>query len=136
MISAGCELFSWVTTLYVAAAVLGSIFVAMRPRGTGLGRSMLPARVMFAAGSLVCGLARRCRWCSSAAPSRGSVPGRCGAGLCLHPLRLSRTALAQGLDALCGDLGVSTLLGPSLGGVFSDGSAWRHAFMLLVPLGC
>ncbi len=40
--------------------------------------------------------------------TRGAGSGNWGAGrarLCLHPLRLSRATLAEGLDALCGDLG-------------------------------
>lgn len=43
--------------------------------------------------------------------------------------------MAEGLDALCGDLGVSTVIGPTLGGFFSSGHAWRYAFIVLVPLG-
>src|SRR6478736_2684725 len=53
----GLELFSWMTTLYVAAAVLGSIFVAMRPRGTGLRTVYVAGAIVFAAGSLVCAVA-------------------------------------------------------------------------------
>src|ERR1700752_2719017 len=53
----GLELLSWMTTLFVAAAVLGSIFVATRPRGIGLRSVYVAGALVFGAGSLVCTLA-------------------------------------------------------------------------------
>lgn len=49
----GLALFSWVTSLFVAAAVLGSIFVAMRPRGIGLRSVYVIAALVFGVGSLI-----------------------------------------------------------------------------------
>ncbi|OCJ17978.1 MFS transporter [Rhizobium sp. AC44/96] len=132
----GLSLLSWMTTLYVAAAVLGSIFVAMRPRGTGLRSVYVAGALVFGAGSLIC----------AAAPAMAVVlAGRAvqgfGAGV-LAGLAYAfiRFAYPEPLWRKASTLyaaiwGVSTLLGPTLGGLFSEGSAWRHAFLLIVPLG-
>ncbi len=53
----GLALLAWVTTLFVAAAVLGSIFVAMRPRGMGLRGAYVCGALIFATGSLLCAAA-------------------------------------------------------------------------------
>jgi MFS family permease len=131
----GLSLLFWVTTLYVAAAVLGSIFVAMRPRGTGLRTVYVAGAVMFALGSLVCGLAP-----SMPVVLVGRTVQGFGAGvLAALAYAFIRFAYPEALWRKASTLyaaiwGVSTLLGPSLGGVFSDGSDWRHAFLLIVPV--
>lgn len=132
----GLPLLSWVTTLYVAAAVLGSISVAMRPRGMGLRIAYVFGAVLFGAGSLVC----------AAAPVMEVVlVGRTiqgyGAGiLAALAYAFVRFAFPEHLWPKASTLyaaiwGVATLLGPSAGGLFADGSNWRHAFIVLVPLG-
>lgn len=132
----GLPLLSWVTTLYVAAAVLGSISVAMRPRGMGLRIAYVFGAVLFGAGSLVC----------AAAPVMEVVlVGRTiqgyGAGiLAALAYAFVRFAFPEPLWPKASTLyaaiwGVATLLGPSAGGLFADGSNWRHAFIVLVPLG-
>lgn len=132
----GLSLLFWVTTLYVAAAVLGSIFVAMRPRGTGLRTVYVAGALMFAAGSLICGLAP-----SMPVVLVGRAVQGFGAGaLSALAYAFIRFAYPESLWRKASTLyaaiwGVSTLLGPSLGGLFSDGSNWRHAFMLIVPVG-
>ncbi|MBB3965497.1 MFS transporter [Rhizobium metallidurans] len=132
----GLPLLFWVTTLYVAAAVLGSIFVAMRPRGTGLRTVYVAGAVMFAAGSLICGLAP-----SMPVVLVGRAVQGFGAGaLAALSYAFIRFVYPEPLWRKASTLyaaiwGVSTLLGPSLGGLFSDGSDWRHAFMLIVPVG-
>jgi MFS family permease len=132
----GLPLLFWVTTLYVAAAVLGSIFVAMRPRGTGLRTVYVAGALMFAAGSLICGLAP-----SMPVVLVGRAVQGFGAGaLAALAYAFIRFAYPESLWRNASTLyaaiwGVSTLLGPSLGGLFSDSSDWRHAFMLIVPVG-
>jgi MFS family permease len=132
----GLQLLSWVTTLYVASAVLGSIFVAMRPRGTGLRTVYVAGALMFAAGSLICGLAP-----SMLVVLVGRAVQGFGAGaLSALAYAFIRFAYPEALWSKASTLyaaiwGIATLLGPSLGGLFSDGSNWRHAFILLVPLG-
>ena len=53
----GLPLFAWATTLYVAASVLGSIFIAVRPAGINLNRAYVFGALLFGLGSLVCAIA-------------------------------------------------------------------------------
>ncbi|MBY3053064.1 MFS transporter [Rhizobium laguerreae] len=131
----GLVLFSWVTSLFVAAAVLGSIFVALRPRGIGL-RSVYVIAALVGVGSLI----------AAAAPSMPVVLiGRTVQGLGTGALAalgyaFIRFVYPEPLWPKASTLyaaiwGVSTVIGPTLGGFFSAGHAWRYAFIVLVPLG-
>ncbi|MDR9807863.1 MFS transporter [Rhizobium hidalgonense] len=132
----GLALFSWVTSLFVAAAVLGSIFVAMRPRGIGLRVVYVIAALVFGVGSLI----------AAAAPSMPVVLiGRAVQGLGTGALAalgyaFIRFVYPEPLWTKASTLyaaiwGVATVIGPTLGGFFSGGSNWRYAFVVLVPLG-
>ena len=132
----GLALFSWVTSLFVAAAVLGSIFVAMRPRGIGLRAVYVIAALVFGIGSLI----------AATAPSMPVVlVGRAVQGLGTGALAglgyaFIRFVYPEPLWPKASTLyaaiwGVATVIGPTLGGFFSSGHAWRYAFIVLVPLG-
>ncbi|QKK24618.1 MFS transporter [Rhizobium hidalgonense] len=132
----GLALFSWVTSLFVAAAVLGSIFVAMRPRGIGLRAVYVIAALVFGVGSLI----------AATAPSMPVVLiGRAVQGLGTGALAalgyaFIRFVFPEPLWTKASTLyaaiwGVATVIGPTLGGFFSGGSNWRYAFVVLVPLG-
>jgi MFS family permease len=132
----GLSLLAWVTSLFVAMAVLGSIFVAMRPRGIGLRTVYIIAALIFAAGSFVCAIA---------ASMPDLLVGRAlqgfGAGaLAALAYAFIRFVYPEPLWPKASTLyaaiwGVSTVIGPTLGGFFAAGSAWRYAFLLLVPFG-
>jgi len=131
----GLSLFAWATTAYVAASVLGSTFVAVRPESVTLNRCYVFGALLFGLGSLVCALS----------PSMETVLiGRSvqglGAGFLValgyafvrfvYPEPLWSTASTLYAAAW----GIATFLGPTIGGIFAAGSAWREAFALLVPL--
>lgn len=131
----GLPLFAWATTIYVAASVLGSTFVAVRPPGVTLNRCYVLGAALFGAGSLVCAIA----------PSMETVlAGRAiqglGAGLLVAlGYAFIRFVYPEGLWSTASTLyaaawGIATFLGPTIGGVFAAGSAWREAFALLVPI--
>ena len=131
----GLPLFAWATTLYVAASVLGSIFVAVRPRGVTLNHCYRLGALFFGLGSLIC----------AAAPVMEVVlAGRAvqglGAGLLVAlGYAFIRFVYPQHLWSTASTLyaavwGSATFLGPTIGGIFAAGSAWREAFALLVPL--
>ncbi len=130
----GLPLFAWVTTLYVTASVLGSVFIAIRPRGMSLNRTYSIGAALFLLGSLICAIA----------PSMETVLiGRAvqgfGAGtLATLGYAFIRYAYPESLWNKASTLyaaiwGISTFVGPTLGGFFAEGSAWRHAFALIVP---
>lgn len=131
----GLPLFAWATTLYVAASVMGASFVAVRPEGVTLNHCYRLGAVLFGLGSLVCALAP-----AMEALLAGRAVQGLGAGLLValgysfirfvYPERL--WSVASTLYAAV--WGVATFLGPTVGGVFAAGSAWREAFALLVPI--
>lgn len=132
----GLSLFAWLSSIFVAAAVLGSISVAMRPRGIGLRAVYVIAALVFGVGSFV----------AATAPSMPVVLiGRAAQGLGTGALAalgyaFIRFVYPEPLWPKASTLyaaiwGVSTVIGPTLGGFFSSGSSWRYAFIVLVPLG-
>lgn len=131
----GLPLFAWATTLYVAASVLGSIFIAVRPAGINLNRAYVFGALLFGLGSLVCAIAPMMEVLLVGRAVQGL-----GAGLLVtlgysfirfvypEPLWSTATTLYAAI------WGVATFLGPTIGGVFAAGSAWREAFVVLIPL--
>lgn len=132
----GLPLLSWVTTLFVAAAVLGSIFIATRPRALSLRAAYVGGALVFSAGSLLCALAP-----SMELVIAGRFVQGFGAGnLSALAYAFVRFAFPERLWPTASTLyaaiwGIATLLGPSIGGFFAEGSQWRIAFVMLVPLG-
>lgn len=131
----GLPLFAWATTLYVAASVLGASFVAVRPQGVTLNHCYRLGALLFGLGSLGCALAP-----AMEAVLAGRAVQGLGAGMLValgysfirfvYPERLWSTASTL----YAAVWGVATFLGPTVGGLFAAGSAWREAFALLVPI--
>ena len=131
----GLELLAWTTSLYIAASVLGSIFVSVRPRSVSLNNAYVWGALIFAAGSILCG----------AAPNMivvlaGRVAQGLGAGMMITMgYSFIRFVYPDGMQNAASTFytsiwGVATFLGPTLGGMFAEGHWWRLAFLLLVPL--
>ncbi|PST20850.1 MFS transporter [Rhizobium sp. JAB6] len=131
----GLELFSWMTTLFVAAGVLGSITVATRPKGMGLRAVYIVAALTFGVGSLACAIAPTMPMLLVGRAAQGYGSGMLS-GLAyafirfIYPQPLWRRASTL----YAAIWGVATVLGPTLGGLFAVGGAWREAFIILVPL--
>lgn len=131
------SLYSWLATAYLisnaACQPLSGRLTDIFGRGPGL----VASNLFFAAGNLVCGLAR-----SEGAMLLGRVvAGVGGGGLMsiatfvgsdLVPLR--RRGVVQGIGNVC--YGSGAMLGGVFGGLVNDHSAlgWRLAFLVQVPL--
>ncbi|MGG6894550.1 MULTISPECIES: MFS transporter [Rhizobium] len=131
----GLELFSWMTTLFVAAGVLGSITVATRPKGMGLRAVYIAAALTFGIGSLVCAIAPTMPVLLMGRAVQGYGSGMLS-GLAYAFIRfIYPEPLWRRASTLYAAIwGVATVLGPTLGGLFAAGGAWREAFIILVPL--
>lgn len=131
----GLELFAWNTTVFIVASILAAIFAAVRPFNLGPRGTYVLAAMGFALGSLICGLAPTMEVMLVGRAVQGF-----GAGLLtamsyamiriVFPERLWGRAFAL----ISGVWGVSTLIGPAVGGVFGLFDAWRWAFWVIVPL--
>jgi MFS family permease len=130
----GLELLAWTSSLFVAAIVLGSICVVIRPRGVTLNQTYVAGALLFGLGCGVVGLAP-----DMIVVLVGRAVQGFGAGLLVtmaysfirfvYPPGLQNAASAF-YSALWG---VSVFLGPSMGGMFASGSHWRWAFLVLIP---
>lgn len=130
----GLDLFAWTTTIFVAAALLGSVFISARPKGMSLRRAYVVGAVFFGVGSILTALAP-----TMVLVVAGRAVQGFGAGLIValgyafvrhaYPERLWSRASAL----YAAVWGAATFIGPSLGGLFAEGHLWRIAFAIPAP---
>lgn len=130
----GLELFAWNTTVFIVAAIIASIFAAVRPFNLGPRGIYIFAAFGFGLGSLICGLAPNMEVMLGGRAVQGF-----GAGL-LTAMSYSMIRLmfppelwGRGFALISSVWGVSTVIGPAVGGIFAAYDAWRLAFFVLVP---
>jgi MFS family permease len=130
----GLDLFAWTTTIFVAAALLGSVFVTARPRGMSLRKAYVVGSLFFGAGSIFAAIAP-----SMVLVVAGRAVQGFGAGLIVAlGYAFVRHAYPEHLWSRASALyaavwGAATFIGPSLGGLFADGHLWRIAFAIPAP---
>lgn len=131
----GLDYYAWSTTLFVVASILGAALSSRLLDRAGPGRAYAAATALFAVGALLC----------AAAPAfpvllAGRFMQGLGGGL-LYALAYALIRLvypealwprAIGLVSVM--WGVSTLVGPAVGGVFAGIGAWRAAFWSVIPI--
>jgi MFS family permease len=130
----GLELFSWNTTVFIVASILASVFAAVRPFGLGPRGIYIFASFGFGLGSLFCALAPNMEVMLAGRAVQGF-----GAGL-LTAMSYSMIRVmfapefwGRGFALISSVWGVSTVIGPAVGGMFAAFDAWRLAFFVLVP---
>lgn len=130
----GLDYYSWTTTLFVMASIFGAAISPNVIVGSGARAAYVLAALVFAAGSIACALAP-----SMPVMLLGRFVQGFGGGL-LYALAYSviRMVFAEHLwgraiGLISAAWGVSTLIGPALGGIFAELDAWRWAFGSLVP---
>jgi MFS family permease len=131
----GLEYYAWSTTLFVLASILGAALSSRVLDRVGPGCAYASATVLFVAAALIC----------AAAPAfpvllAGRFVQGLGGGL-LYALAYAVIRLVypealwpRAISLISAMWGVSTLIGPAVGGVFAELSIWRAAFWSLVPL--
>lgn len=130
----GLELLAWTASLFVAAIVLGSICVVIRPRNVTLNQTYVAGALLFAVGCAVIGFAP-----NMIVVLVGRFVQGFGAGLLVTmAYSFIRFVYPPGLQNAASALytslwGVAVFLGPTMGGLFAEGSHWRWAFLILIP---
>lgn len=125
----GLEFFSWNTTLFVTASIIGSVLSARLLAQRGPKKAYQLSTIIFALGTLCCTLAPT----MSIMLIGRSVQGL-GGGL-LFALSYSMIRLvfeerlwSRAMALLSGMWGVAALSGPFIGGIFAGLGVWRLSF--------
>ncbi len=131
----GIEYYAWNTTVYVVASIVGAAMAAPLLTRAGPRTAYAWSAALFALASMGCALAGS----MPALLAGRSLQGLAGGVLVALPYALVRIVFRaalwpRALAMVSGMWGVSTLLGPALGGVFAELGLWRAAFWSLLPL--
>jgi MFS family permease len=131
----GMDYYAWNTALFVTASILGSALVPRLLSQAGPRSAYLMAAIIFAAGTLACGLAP-----SMPVMLAGrSVQGLGGGMMLALSYAMIRIVFPENLwpraiGLVSGMWGVATLVGPAIGGIFAELGIWRAAFWSLAPV--
>ena len=129
----GLSFYSWATTIYVVAAIMGSVFSSQHLSKRGPRVAYRIAALLFAIGSIV----------SATAPNMGIllfgrfIQGLGGGLLFALSYAMIRIVFEEALwpraMALVSAMwGISAFSGPFVGGIFAQYGNWRMAFITLV----
>lgn len=131
----GLDYYAWNVTLFVAASIVGSALTGKLMTALGARLTYLLALGVFGTGAMLC---------ASAGEMGGMLAGRAVQGLgggLLAALGYALIALVfearmwpRAIALVSGMWGLSTLLGPAVGGLFAASGYWRLAFFALLPL--
>jgi EmrB/QacA subfamily drug resistance transporter len=131
----GAGHMSWVVTAYMLAETISTILAGKFGDLFGRKRVFQVSVLVFIVGSFFCGLANS----MTVLIVMRAVQGIGGGGLAVtataligEVIPLRERGRYQG--ALGAVFGVTTVIGPLLGGVFTDHLSWRWAFYVNVPI--
>ncbi|GGN65121.1 MFS transporter [Actinoplanes lobatus] len=131
----GAAHLSWVVTAYLLADTVAVVLAGKF--GDLFGRKLVfqVSTVIFVGGSALCGLAGNMLFLIGARAIQGAGAG----GLMVTAMALIADVIplrdrGRYQGALGAVFGVTTVIGPTLGGLFTDHLSWRWAFYINVPI--
>ncbi|WP_045745612.1 MDR family MFS transporter [Actinoplanes rectilineatus] len=131
----GAGHMSWVVTAYLLAETVATVLAGKF--GDLFGRKLVfqVSAIVFVAGSAVCGVAQDMAMLVAAR----AVQGIGGGGLMVTAMALIADVIplrdrGRYQGALGAVFGITTVVGPTLGGLFTDHLSWRWAFYINVPI--
>src|SRR3984957_19914307 len=126
---------SWVVTSYLLASTIVTVLVGKQGDLFGRKRVFQAAVVFFIVGSVLCGLSQSMAMLVGARALQGIGGGGItvtASALIGEVVPLRERGRYQGI--LGAVFGVTTVIGPLLGGYFTDYLTWRWAFWVNVPI--
>jgi EmrB/QacA subfamily drug resistance transporter len=131
----GAGHMSWVVTAYLLAETVATVLAGKF--GDMFGRKFMfqLSAVVFVAGSAVCGVAQDMFMLIAAR----AIQGLGGGGLMVTAMALIADVIplrerGRYQGALGAVFGITTVVGPTLGGLFTDHLTWRWCFYVNVPV--
>ncbi|MFC0113467.1 MDR family MFS transporter [Kibdelosporangium aridum] len=127
---------SWVVTSYLLAETIMTALIGKFGDLYGRKRMFLASVLLFMIGSFFAGWADSMTWLIASRAVQGLGAGGLlvtATAVIADVVPLSERGKYQG--ALASVFGVSTVVGPLLGGLFVDHASWRWAFYINLPLG-
>ncbi|TSE00489.1 MFS transporter [Skermania sp. ID1734] len=131
----GAGHMSWVVTAYMLAETVATVLAGKFGDLFGRKRVFQVAVIVFIVGSFFCGLATDMHTLIAARAVQGIGGGALtvtATALIGEAIPLRERGRYQG--ALGAVFGVTTVIGPLLGGLFTDHLSWRWAFYVNVPI--
>lgn len=131
----GMRYYTWNTSLFVAASIVGSSLSARALNRFGPRRAYGVAVAIFATGAVLCATAP-----AMPAMLAGRVMQGIGSGLLVSMaygvirLVFPPSLWPRAMSMLSSMWGVATLIGPAIGGLFAGLGVWRAAFWTLAAL--
>lgn len=131
----GLEYYTWNTTLFVVASIVGSAVSAKFIDALGPRLAYLAALALFSIGAACCALAPT----MPALLAGRVIQGLGGGVLFALSYALIRVVFEahlwpRAMALVSGMWGVATLCGPAVGGIFAQSHQWRLAFWVLLPI--
>lgn len=126
---------AWVVTSYLLASTIVTAIVGKLGDIFGRKRVFQAAIILFLLGSVLCGLAHSMEMLVAARALQGLGGGAItvtAVAVIGEVIPLRERGRYQG--ALGAVFGVTTVVGPLLGGLFTDHASWRWAFWINVPI--
>ncbi|MGL4860982.1 MAG: MFS transporter [Enterobacteriaceae bacterium] len=130
----GLNYYAWSTTLFIVASIAGAATTVRLLHNLGARKAYIVAATLFALGTLLCALASNMPFLLLGR----IIQGLGGGFLYALAYALTRIVLPQHLWArvislISAVFGITTLVGPTIGGVFAQYASWRFAFWSLLP---
>ncbi|MFW9053061.1 MFS transporter [Corynebacterium striatum] len=130
----GQQYYAWASTGYLITAVIATMFVSRMLTTQGAAHTYVTAYLLFAAGTLISAASPTMELFVTGRAVQGFGAGLLtGLGYAVIRSVLPQTLWTRGTGVVSAMLGIGTLVGPALGGVFAELNAWRAAFGVRSP---